>query len=329
MSRVPSAGEWEALLAESKRQAVVGVLSLGLERLPADQMPPRPLVLQWVGLMQMMEATYALHCERARTSTIRAREAGFRSCVLKGIGTAQGYPSPELRQCGDIDLWVAGDWDQIMAWLRRDYVIEHVEWHHIGTKVLEDVPVEVHVHVHPSWLYNPWRNRRLQRFFDRLADAQMAERPEGFGYPDVGFNAVYSLTHTWHHLIEEGVGFRHIVDYYYILRALGAEAERSEVVRMVEQLGMRRFLAAMMYVLQEACGAPSEMLLCPPDEQEGRFLLSEMIAGGNFGQGRADGFVRNSWARWWLMVRHYSAEVLWMLPWKVWHWGWRQWNRNR
>ena len=36
----------------------------------------------------------------------KLNEAGIRSVLLKGQGLAQYYPKPELRQCGDIDLYV-------------------------------------------------------------------------------------------------------------------------------------------------------------------------------------------------------------------------------
>ena len=63
-------------------------------------------------------------------------------------------------------------------------------------------------------------------------------------------------------------------------------------------------------------------MLCELDEKEGRFLLSEIMAGGNFGQTRTDGKVRNSLSRWMMMVKHYPSEVLWMVPWKGWHKLW-------
>ena len=66
-----------------------------------------------------------------------------------------------------------------------------------------------------------------------------------------------------------------------------------------------------------------DWMLCEPNEKEGRFLLSEIMAGGNFGKSRQDEKVRNSFSRWMMMLKHYPSEVLWMVPWKVWHKGWR------
>lgn len=55
-------------------------------------------------------------------------------------------------------------------------------------------------------------------------------------------------------------------------------------MRTVEWLGMKRFAGALMYVMKEVCGMPKEELLCEPKEKDGKFLLSEIMTAGNFGQ---------------------------------------------
>ncbi len=326
LSRVPSSYEWEKIFKEAKRQAIIGILLDGIARLPQEQLPPHTLKLQWIGMVQMMEATYRLHCERAGELTKRLREKGFESCVLKGVGTAQLYPHPAHRQYGDIDLWVMnGHRKDLMQCLCSEYDVHHVTWHHIEAKIFDDVEVEVHVH--PSWLYNPIGNRKLQRFFHQeiLARREPSngwhESCLGFSVPSVEFEAVFSLAHSFHHLIEEGIGLRHIIDYFYILQALPAE-KREMTLNVLKCIGLGKFAAAMMWVMREVCGMPTSDLLCEPNEKEGMFLLSEMMAGGNFGQERNDGKFRNSFSRWMMMVKHYPSEVLWMIPWKIWHKGW-------
>lgn len=320
LSRVPNGAEWIALRQESQRQAVLGLMVEGLELLPKEQRPPKELLLQWIGQVQMNESSYQLHCERARELTIRLEAAGYNSCILKGIGTAQLYPVPARRQCGDIDLWVSGERKAITKWIKSQCASGHSEWHHLEAGFFSDVSVEVHFH--PAWLYNPVHNRKLQQFFWQKRDDAMMKRSEGFNYPSPGFDVVFSLVHTFHHLLEEGVGGRHIVDYFYILKALPQE-ERYNSLKIIRELGIEKFLSAMMWELKEVCGMPPEFMLCEPNETEGKFLLKEIMAGGNFGKARSDGLKRNSFNRYRVMVRHYPSEVLWMIPWKVWHKCWR------
>lgn len=238
LSCVPSAAEWADLYDEAERQAILGVLLEGLERLPAEQLPPVPMKLQWIGMAQMIEAECRLHIGRARELTDRFRAVGFRSCVLKGIGMAQLYANPLRRQCGDIDLWVSGRRKDVMLYLRSEYAIEGIRWHHADAKVFDDVVTEIHFHA--TWLFNPIHNRRLQKWLDSNGLPQAFETDKGFNVPTLKFDAVYALVHAFHHLLETGIGLRHMVDYYYVIKALPAE-NRDEVVRMVELVGLRSF----------------------------------------------------------------------------------------
>ena len=320
LSRAPRDVEWNALFIESQKQCVTSLMICGLERLTIDQKPPQVLLFKWIGVNQMTEAAYALQCERAKELTEIFKQQGYRSCVLKGVGTAQLYKVPARRQCGDIDFWVNGERKAITKWVKTQCVVGHSEWHHLEAEFYKDVSVEVHFH--PAWMYNPIHNRKLQQFFGQKRDDAMMKRSEGFNYPSPGFDVVFSLVHTFHHLLEEGVGGRHIVDYFYILKALPQE-ERYNSLKIIRELGIEKFLSAMMWELKEVCGMPPEFMLCEPNETEGKFLLKEIMAGGNFGKARSDGLKRNSLNRYRVMVRHYPSEVLWMIPWKVWHKCWR------
>lgn len=321
LSTVPSARAWEALLIEAQRQAIVGVLMDGLERLPEAQRPPQVVILMWIGQVQLVESNYALYCQRAKELTQMLADKGYQTCVLKGVGFSQLYPIPVRRQGGDIDLWVNADRRLLLRFLRRRYVVEHVFYHHAEARIFDDVETEIHYR--PSWMYNPLYNRRLQKWFEREKDAQMVVKEElGFACPTLRFNAVYSLVHLYHHMIEEGIGIRHIIDYYYILKALPAQ-EKEGVLKDLKHFGLPKLASAMMWVLQEVCGMPSGYALCEPNEKEGRFLLDEIMRGGNFGHHRKDNRRRNTATRMLALLPHYPREVLWVVPWKLWHKCWR------
>ena len=320
LSRIPSQKEWMDILDVAQEQAIVGITVQGLDKLPSEQLPSKGLLLQWIGLAHLLSGAYLLHCERARELTSKFKMAGFRSCVLKGIGLAQLYPKPENRQSGDIDLWVEGNRKEVMDWLNKLGVARHVIWHHVDADFFEDVITEVHFH--PCWLYNPFCNSKLQRWFDEQKEEKMViDQKMGFAYPSVQFNAVYSLVHLYRHLIEEGIGIRHIIDYYYIIKALAVENKQG-VVNNLKRFGLLHLAEAMMWVLHEICGLPAEYLICKPNDHEGKFLLDEVIRGGNFGHYRKDMRKRNSMARYMALLPHYPREILWIVPWKLWHRSW-------
>lgn len=326
LSRVPSVHEWEAMYDEAERQAIASLLLSGIEKLPVEQLPPMDVKLQWIGMAQMDEATYRLHCERAEELTRRCRAVGFRSCVLKGVAMARYYPEPERRQCGDIDLWMFGRRKDAMKWLRSQYEIGHNVWHNVGVKLFEDVAVEVHFH--PGWLWNPFHNRHLQRWFTVYSSRFTKYEKIGVNVMPVEFDAVFSLVHTYRHLIAGGVGLRHIVDYYYVLKKCHTDrTDLSDTLLILKNIGLMKFTAAMMWVLKDVCGMPDNYLLCKPNEKEGKFLLSEIRRGGNFGQFSKENNERGLVKQLVTMLPHYPSEVLWVVPWKCWHRCWRMVNR--
>lgn len=327
LSRAPSAEEWRRFFKEAQRQAVVALMAGGLYRIPNTYIAPEDVLVQWIGRAQKLERLYALHCMRAKELTALFRDAGYVSCVLKGVAMARYYPSPSSRQLGDIDLWVFGDRREITSQVLNNYNIREIRWHHTDVDFFDDVKTEIHFHA--TWLFNPIRNGKLQCFLDSYKDVVRHSVPSenGFVAPMASFDAVYSLVHSFHHLLETGIGLRHVVDYFYIVRALDCE-ERASVVHVIENIGLKPFLGAMMWVLQDVCGMALSDLLCEPNEREGRFLLDEVLRGGNFGHYRRDNHQWNSFARFITLMQHYPGEIIWMYPWKIWHRHWRNSHRG-
>ena len=58
---------------------------------------------------------------------------------------------------------------------------------------------------------------------------------------------------------------------------------KGEVVSVLRSFGMKKFAAAMMYVLHEVFDMPTHYSICEPNEKEGRKLLAEIMNSGNFG----------------------------------------------
>ena len=179
--------------------------------------------------------------------------------------------------CGDIDVWVQGTHESILAALNTEYETWGVLYQECKVGFFQDVDVEIHFH--PGKMYNPFLNARLQRYLEKespiRADAALT-------FPGLGFLAVYCMGHMFHHYLEGGIGLRQMMDYYFILRAMDP-ADREPVMKALKHLGMGRFTAAMMESLRFNFGLEEEYLLCGPNARLGRKLMDSAIQGGNFG----------------------------------------------
>lgn len=334
--RLPTDEKWQALFNLANEQSLTSFLLMGLEKVLIRPEVAKPSVLfEWIGIQQQTETLNRIQNERAKIlSSIFIDKAGCRSCVLKGQGTALYYEKPEYRQCGDIDIWVEGDRDQILDFARSHGLhIGHVDIKHSDIDFFEDVPVEVHFL--PSWMYCPSTNKRLLDFFTSKAERQFANLDEkvGFAHTTIDFDLVYSMVHIYRHIFSEGIGLRQLVDYYYILLH-STEEQRNDAFEMLCRLRMKSFVGGIMWILMECFGMNIKYSLCPTNERHGRFLLTEIMAAGSFGHydtritqiDHNKRFKRgfSQLKRNLRFVTYYPSEVLWSPFWKLWHWCWRK-----
>lgn len=326
--------DWLSLYAEAQRQSLFGVFMDGVERAVAlgEAKPQR--LMQWIAKVMALEQRNKLLDDKAAELTSIFADDGFKSCILKGQGVAKLYPHPYRRQCGDIDIWVEGGREKILAYLKSKYKIGAPVIHHVDVIFWDDVPVEVHFI--PSFAYSPFRYRKFKRFFRGLSQSQFDNysKEYGFATPTIGFNIVYSLMHIFHHVLHEGIGLRQLLDYYYILKAYNGKKE--VIMKILASLGLERFAAAVMYVEKAFFDLEDEYLLCSADVSLGSFLLDEIKRSGNFGKydERYKNVNReNGWSvylhnvrRNMLFMKFCPSEVIWSPIWKPCHYVWRKVN---
>ena len=213
--------DWMELYAIAKKQCLVGVLFDGIKKLPAEHVGmKKELLLQWMAESQMLEKANVRLNDAAIQVSEWFRKKGFRTCILKGQGNALMYPNPYSRTLGDIDIWVEGGDKRVISFVRSISPHEKACYHHIEFPSYKDIEVEVHYR--PSFLLCFWHNRKLQKYYERVQEEQFSHRimlgEQGeIAIPTAEFNVIFQLTHIFTHLMNEGIGLRQLLDYYYVL----------------------------------------------------------------------------------------------------------------
>ncbi|MCW4111790.1 nucleotidyltransferase domain-containing protein [Segatella copri] len=213
--------DWKELYAIAKKQCLVGVLFDGIKKLPAEHVGmKKELLLQWMAESQMLEKANVRLNDAAILVSEWFRKKGFRTCILKGQGNALMYPNPYSRTPGDIDIWVEGEDKRVISFVRSISPHEKACYHHIEFPSYKGVEIEVHYR--PSFLLCFRHNRKLQKYYERVKEQQFSHRvmlgEQGeIGIPTAEFNLIFQLTHIFSHLMNEGIGLRQLVDYYYVL----------------------------------------------------------------------------------------------------------------
>ena len=224
VQEVPSSlkgADWRVLYAMARKQCLVGVLFDGIKRLPADVGMDKGLLFQWMAQNQTLRKANARLDKAAVEVAEWFGRKGFRTCVLKGQGNALLYPPGMERTPGDIDMWVDGGDRKVVSFVRSLSPDEKVCYHHIGFP--EYNGVEVEVHFRPSFLFCFRHNRRLQGYYERVMDEQFAHRVKlgeqgEVAVPKAEFNLIFQLTHIFTHLMNEGIGLRQLLDYFFLLK---------------------------------------------------------------------------------------------------------------
>lgn len=297
--------DWKELYAIAQKQALLGVLFYGIQRLPKELAPEQKLLMQWIVMAEMIrKQNIRLFLDSVKVCKNFENE-GFANCILKGQGNALLYPDPYMRTPGDIDIYLAGGRKRVMQYINKVCPNQVMRYHHV------DFPVKktaIEVHFTPSYMFFPIHNSRMQKWFKEVMGEQCNHRvslPDGYGeihVPQVSFNVIYILSHLHRHIFTEGIGLRQLLDYYFVLlkwhtdltnltdsnkslpQMTQINTDLDALRHKLKYLGLWKFAQAVMFVMKEVFGLSEDRMIAPMDEKEGRFLLDEIMRGGNFGQ---------------------------------------------
>ena len=310
--------EWQELHSVCIKQLMAGVVYRAICKLPKEQRPPLDLIFQWASEAETIKGhNKLLNEEAARLTELFAAE-GRKTAVLKGSANARLYPDPNMRQAGDIDLWVDGGKKSVLALMQKmGYEIKEkdlISEHHVHLHPVEsDVTVEVHYRPSSGNL-NPFSNAHLMRFLE--SEIQNVEKvPEGFNVPSIKFALAMQLSHIQRHFLAGGIGFKQLLDYYMLLLH-STESDRKEIASQLSRFGLAESAAALMWIMEYMFALDASKMLCKPDKRRGIKMLDEVYAGGNFGKHRnsPEKEARTHFALRWLKRRIRSVSMFWFAP---------------
>ena len=202
LSHTPSADEWGELYAMAMKQSLVGVCFAGVQKASPQPSPegkgeksllfrgdleeayiPEMLYFTWMGMavkIQQRNETVNRQCVELQK---RLSADGFRNYIMKGQANAalyqcgvkygsessKGSSLSALRQSGDIDVYLEGGLDRVLAYARTFGEVKKVNELEMSVPVFTETVVEFHYR--PFIMRNPFKNRRLQAFFQDQSEA--------------------------------------------------------------------------------------------------------------------------------------------------------------
>ncbi len=212
--------EWEKIYQLAQEQSVHGLVLAGLEY--SDLKPPKELLLQWIGEVQMIE-------QRNKAMNVYIAELiegmmseGIYTLLVKGQGLAQCYNRPNWRSSGDVDLLLSKDnYEKAKAFILPKGVLTEPE--EAGKKHLAMQVGQWAVELHGTLRVG--LSKRVDRMLDKVqydilyggqVRSWMNERTQVF-LPAANEDVVYVFAHILQHFYKGGIGLRQICDWCRLL----------------------------------------------------------------------------------------------------------------
>lgn len=216
------------------------------------------------------------------------------SVLLKGQALARNYPIPELRACGDIDIYVGSAnylkacelLSALATW--KDSCGPEDRVKHYDVKIGQ-ATVEIH----------RYSDVNVSKYYDRIYQAYSNEglsqglRTMDFAgtivnTPADDFNAFYIFTHLWHHFMTSGIGLRQLCDWMLFLHVYKDEIDRTKLKKIIDDMDLLIPWQTFGCVLVEKLGMPADEFpfyeACKGKQV--RKVVERILTEGNFGQER-------------------------------------------
>ena len=205
--------------------------------------------------------------------------------VLKGSAAAAYYPDPALRVVGDVDFLVDVDQRQLVSDLLLANGYEKSFGDHANHWVFMKGKAHLEMHFEVAGVPFGEKGKMVNAYIRPTITAPIIRhRPEGdFPAPDDARHALIILLHMQHHMLGDGLGLRHILDWVAFVNSTGTQAFWQELLKFLHSIGLRTFTAAITRLCVKYLGLSAPDWLNEDLSDVADEVMGDILIGGNFG----------------------------------------------
>jgi hypothetical protein len=207
--------EWQLLIDCAARH---GVLAIAFDALPKGVVIPsltKELLIRWELSVQRMEDRNKRQREALKELVNLFRDSGIEILLLKGLGLSENYPRPGHRECGDLDIYLFGEYEKGNQVIEKLGIKVFREGTKHSTFFIKGIPVENHL----SFLDVDFTQT------DKNLEVHLNRILKGQGYntiriddvevriPTPDFTAIFLTRHDIGHFLPSGLVLRHFCDF--------------------------------------------------------------------------------------------------------------------
>ena len=211
---------------------------------------------------------------------------GIDYCVLKGSASAYYYKSPLLRAMGDVDFLVkTEDLEKAKNILLEDGFSLY-EDKHISHIVLRKGKMHFEMHFSlpgmPEGKYGEIIKTYLKDIFEKAKTVNI----EGleFKIPCPFHHGLILLMHTYHHMLGEGVGLRHLCDIAVFINSFKENGFEKAFKEKLETCGLWHFAKILAHTCYKYLEREKKSFMTEDLDDVAQAVINDIFAGGNFGR---------------------------------------------
>lgn len=284
--------DWDEIYQLASEQSVLGQVLAGIDYLSNDQKPPKIMLLQWIGEIQMLEQQNQAMNKFIGELVEKMRKEGIYTLLVKGQGVAQCYERPLWRSCGDVDFLLSNDnYQKAKTFLCgiADHVDEEdKEILHLGMTI-DSWVVELHGTMRTQ--ISSRMNRGIDDvqqdlFYGGNVRSWMNGNTQIF-LPGANNDAILIFTHFLQHFFIGGVGLRQICDWCRLLWTYKDSLNHGLLESRIRKMGLMSEWEAFGAFAVEYLGMPVEAMPFYDSsvkwKRKAERLLSFILKVGNMG----------------------------------------------
>jgi hypothetical protein len=263
VERSLSAKQWETVFDIAMKQGVSTVAGEGLSFVNQQALPPKVLLLQWIGQSLAQKQTFSQQRNEVESLCKLWRDAGVDCIELKGNSIGRYYYVPESRYSCDFDCFLS-DYEKGNQIVEAAGVNLNRSFYKNSSFTWKGLYVENHQ------FCTPVRGNKAMKRLER----KLRELLEGCQeYPSADFSALFLMEHAWAHFFEEALTLKQLCDWAVFRKACGDDVDWSLYEREAKACGFWHFSESMNRLADLLEGTRKEEKL----EGDDLLLLHDML----------------------------------------------------
>lgn len=250
-------GLWRQVFDIASRQGVVSIAGEALSSAPKELLPPKALLLEWIGQIAMQENIYSLQRKRIRELRELWGKAGIKCVELKGESVGRWYYKPSSRYSCDFDCYLS-DYDKGNNIIEHQGITVNKDFYKNSSFYWKELYVENHQ------FCTPVRGKKEMKQLERRLQQLLADYPE---FPNPDFNALFLMEHAWGHFFEHAISMKHVCDWAVFRRACGSDVDWESYEQVAKDCGFWKFSQAFSHIADLLDGLISEEQLSDEEQK--------------------------------------------------------------